>query len=167
MISVNTYAADIITLTNAHQLQGKVLNIRNRQVTFSIDESTFLIPSGDIYSIQFENPENKIYQRYLSKLKADESLEKCMNARNDAQQLHGKKGGHFVLGVLFGPFAMLGTALANPNPLNGRNTPLLSSHKNQFNDPEYLACYKKKAKGQLIGMEGLGWLAWVLFIVAF
>jgi hypothetical protein len=33
-----------------------------------------------------------------------------------------------------------------------------SKNKDQFDDPEYLSCYKKKAKGQLTGMEALGWV---------
>jgi hypothetical protein len=43
----------------------------------------------------------------------------------------------------------------------------MSRNKEQFSDPEYLSCYTKKAKGQLIGIEALGWGAWILFILAF
>jgi hypothetical protein len=42
---------------------------------------------------------------------------------------------------------------------------MMSKNKDQFSDPAYLSCYKKKAKGQLIGMEGLGWAAWVLLLL--
>jgi hypothetical protein len=42
---------------------------------------------------------------------------------------------------------------------------MLSKNKDKFNDPEYLSCYKHKAKGQLIRMEALGWGAWLLFVV--
>jgi hypothetical protein len=46
-----------------------------------------------------------------------------------------------------------------------KQTYMISKNKDQFNDPEYLSCYKKKAQGQLIGMEALGWGAWVLLIL--
>ncbi|MDO9615988.1 MAG: hypothetical protein Q7J86_15885 [Bacteroidota bacterium] len=96
---------------------------------------------------------------------ADGDPNKCMNGRVDADNYHGKKGGHFVLGVLFGPFAMIGTALSNPTPEKGSNTFVMSKNKDQFSDPEYLSCYRSKAKGQLIGMEALGWGAWILLLL--
>ena len=40
-----------------------------------------------------------------------------------------------------------------------------SKNKEDFDDPEYLSCYKKKAKGQLLGMEGIGWGAWILLVL--
>jgi len=83
----------------------------------------------------------------------------------DAENFHGKKGGHFVLGVLFGPFAMIGTALANPKPKKGKDTYMFSENKELFDDPMYLSCYRKKAKGQLIGMEALGWGSWLLLLL--
>ena len=89
----------------------------------------------------------------------------CLSGRLDAENYHGKKGGHFVLGVLFGPFAMIGTALADPTPAKGKQTYMMSENKDQFNDPEYLSCYKKKAKGQLIGAEAAGWGAWILLLL--
>ena len=115
-------------------------------------------------SIQFEDTENPIYENYVNLTITDPS--KCILATSDAEQYHGKKGGHFALGVLFGPFAMIGTALANPSPLKGKQTLALSSNSALFNDPEYLMCYKKKAKAQLIGMEALGWAAWILLVIA-
>ena len=42
---------------------------------------------------------------------------------------------------------------------------MMSNNKDQFNDLEYLSCYKKKAKGQLIGAEALGWGAWILSVL--
>ena len=82
-----------------------------------------------------------------------------------AGRQYSKKVGHFFLGVLFGPFAMIGTALANPTPEKGKLTYMLSKNKDQFSDPQYLSCYKKKAKGQLIGMEASGWGAWIVLVL--
>jgi hypothetical protein len=93
---------------------------------------------------------------------ANDNQDKCLNGKLDAEHYHGKRGGHFVLGVLFGPFAMIGTLVSSPTPERGKQTYLMSKNKDRISDPLYLSCYKKKAKGQLIGMEGLGWAAWVL-----
>ena len=91
--------------------------------------------------------------------------EKCAFGQQDAEMFHGKKGGHFVLGFLFGPFALIGTALANPTPDRGARTYMLSQHKDLFSDPAYLMCYKKKARGKLLGMEAAGWGTWILLLL--
>ena len=92
---------------------------------------------------------------------------KCLNGQMDAENFHGKKGGHFALGFLFGPFAMIGTALANPTPYNSSNMIMMVDDRDdpKFSDPVYLDCYKKKAKTSLIGVEGLGWLSWILILL--
>ena len=88
-----------------------------------------------------------------------------MKGKLDAENYHGKKGGHFILGMAFGPFAMIGTALSNPTPEKGKRTYMMSENKANFNDLEYLSCYKKQAKRQLITMEGLGWATWILIVL--
>lgn len=91
---------------------------------------------------------------------------KCLDGKLDAGLYHGKTTGHFILGVLFGPFAILGTlAIANPTPEKSKTTMKKSKNKELFSDPEYLKCYKKEAKGNLIVAEGLGWGAWVVFVL--
>jgi hypothetical protein len=61
---------------------------------------------------------------------------------------------------------MLGTLASNPTPQRGKKTIMVSENKQIFNDPEYLNCYRKTAKGQLIGMEALGWAAWIIIYLA-
>jgi hypothetical protein len=156
------FAADILTLNNEMVFEGKVTKIKNCEVYFKVERNTYIIPAAEIFSLQFENTKNKIYTNYLKITNNDPN--KCLNGSLDAKKYHGKKEVHFVLGVLFGPLAMVGTALANPTPEKGRNTYLMSENKGQFNDPSYLKCYKRKAKGQLITMEGLGWATWLLVL---
>jgi hypothetical protein len=151
-------------LNNDVVFDGKITKIKDCTVVIKVKGEKYYVPVSDIYSVEFENIEDRVYRRYM-KL-ADGDPQKCLHGATDAAQFHGKKGGHFFLGVLFGPFAMLGTLMANPNPDNSRKAYQLSKHKDEFNDPEYLSCYKKKAKGQLIGMEALGWGAWILFVLA-
>jgi hypothetical protein len=163
IFSISSFASDILTLNNEMTFEGQVTRIKDCSVFFRTEGQKFVIPASDIFSIQFENAEDKVYVEYMKM--ADGDPNKCMNGRVDADAYHGKKGGHFILGVLFGPFAMIGTALSNPTPDKGRNTLVMSKNKDQFSDPEYLTCYRSKAKGQLIGMEALGWGAWILLLL--
>ncbi len=70
-----------------------------------------------------------------------------------------------MLGFLFGPLAIIGTALSNPTPERGKETYMMSKNKEQFSDPEYLSCYKKKAKQHLITMELSGWALWLAILL--
>ena len=163
--SFSSFAGDILTLNNKKQFEGKVKRIKHCSVIFKAGGQKYEIPASEIFSLQFENTDDKVYTNYLKLLEEDPNL--CMQGRLDAENYHGKKGGHVVLGFLFGPFAMLGTALANPTPDKGKQTYMMSKNKEHFDDLEYLSCYKKKAKGQLIGMEAIGWGAWLLLVLMF
>ncbi len=145
--------------------EGDVIKIKDCEVHFKAEGQKYIIPSSDIFSVQFENTTDKVFTDYLKLTDSDPN--KCLNGRLDAQSYHGKKGLHFALGVLFGPFAMIGTALSNPTPYRGINTLLMSKNKEQFSDPEYLTCYKKKAKGNLVLMELAGWGTWILLVLTF
>ena len=158
-------SADVLTLNNEMRFEGKVKKIKNCSVYFEAADHVFEVPASDIQSLEFDDVTDPVYLEYLTLLESDPNA--CLNGGKDALNYHGKKGGHFVLGVLFGPFAIIATALSNPTPMTGKNTMLLSQNKEQFSDPEYLNCYKKKAKGQLIQMEALGWGAWVLLLLLF
>ncbi len=155
--------SDRLTLLNGAQFEGEVLKIKKCTVLFSFEEGNYMIPITDIYSLEFENTDHKVYKQYLKSL--ENNPNKCLLGRTDAENLHGKKGGHFFLGVLFGPFALIGTALADPTPYKGKQTLAMSQNKELFNDPEYLSCYRKKARGQLLGAEALGWATWVLLVI--
>jgi len=163
LFAIVCFAGDILTLNNEMVFEGKVKKIKDCAVVFKADGNKYVVPAYDIFSIQFEDIEDKVYTDYMKMLQDDPN--KCLDGRLDAENYHGKKGGHFALGVLFGPFAMIGTALADPTPYKGAQTLMMSKNKEQFSDPEYLSCYKKKARGQLIGMEALGWAAWILLLL--
>lgn len=163
LFTIASFAGDILTLNNKMVFEGKVTKIKGCAVVFKVRENKYIIPASEIFSIQFENTEDRVYTRYMQLLEKDP--DKCLKGRLDAENFHGKKGGHFVLGVLFGPFAMIGTALSNPTPEKGKQTYMVSKNRDLFSDPAYLSCYRKKAKGQLIGMEVLGWGAWILFVL--
>lgn len=158
------FAGDVLTLTNEMTFEGSVTKIKNCEIVFKSEGKKYNIPASDVFSIAFEDTNNKVYNKYLEI--ANDDPGKCLNGRLDAENYHGKKGGHFALGFLFGPFAMIGTALADPTPEKGKDTYMLSKNKDQFENPEYLSCYKKKARGKLIGMEALGWGAWILLLLA-
>ncbi len=163
LLAGNLLAGDILTLAEGPSFEGKIIRIRDCHVTFRAGGEKFRIPAADILSIRFEDPQDKVYTEYLRLSAQDPN--RCFRGKTDAALYHGKNGGHFLLGVLFGPIAMVGTALSSPYPEKGRRTVLMSTNKDLFSDPEYLLCYKKKAKGKLIGMEALGWGTWILALV--
>jgi hypothetical protein len=165
LFAVASFAGDILTLKNEMIFEGKVTKIKDCDVVFKAGRHKYIIPASEIFSLKFENPKDKIYTDYLQITNLNPNL--CLKGRLDAENYHGKKGGHFVLGMLFGPFAMVGTAISNPTPERGKYTYLMSKNKEHFSDPEYLSCYTKKAKNQLITMEALGFGAWILILLVF
>ncbi len=162
---VNVFAGDVLTLMNGNKFDGKVVKIKECQIVYKIQNEKFIIPASDIHSIQFEDINNRLYRNYLKS--ANRDINNCLAGSLDAEMYHGKKFGHFVLGFLFGPFAMVGTALSNPTPEKGKETMLMSRNKDFFSDPVYLKCYKKQAKSQLVLSEALGWGSWILISLNF
>lgn len=164
-IIFSAFAEDVLTLNNQMVFKGDVKKINGCTVTFkAADGEKYQIPASDIYSVQFENITDKVYTSYLELTEYDPDA--CMKGSLDADNYHGKAGLHIALGVLFGPFAIIGAAVSNPTPQNGNGTYMMSKNKELFSDPLYLSCYKKKAKGQNVGNTALGWLAWVIFAIA-
>jgi hypothetical protein len=152
---------DIIRLTNNLEFIGDVKKISNCYVKFKTNGEKYWIPVDDIHFIKFENPNDKVLLDY-NKLSGSD---KCMKGQMDAEMYHGKKGGHIALGFLFGPFAMIGAAIAEPTPQRGQSTMMMSENKELFNDPSYLTCYKKKARAKNVGNAGIGWASWVLILL--
>ena len=156
LVGYTSTAKDILILKNQQKFEVKIKKIKDCAVVFKIGRDKYTIPADEIHAIEFENTQDKVYTDYLQRLSTTENL--CLKARHDATNFHGKQVGHFLLGVLFGPFAIIGTALANPTPYSSSNTLLLSTNKDYFSSPEYLICYRKRAKGSLITMEAIGYL---------
>jgi len=153
---------DILTLTNNERFEGEVRKIKNCVLAFEMGHQLYLIPGRDIYSIEFEDSCSRVLTGYLSLVDKNN----CFKGYQDAEGLHGKGGGAFALGVLFGPLAIIGTALSNPTPEKGRSTTTLSQNKDLFSDPQYLECYKKTARRNLVASAAFGWFVWiVLFVV--
>ena len=163
---ISAQAFDKLTLTNGMQFQGDVVKVKAFSVMFKTEVGKVEVPAKDIYSVEFENPNDEQFVEYLAVLDSASSADNCANGKMDAKKYHGKKGGHFVLGFLFGPFAVIGTAIgANPTPYNAKNKVALSQslNKDQFTDAEYLMCYKREAKKRLILVECAGFGGRVIF----
>jgi hypothetical protein len=153
-----SFAADILTLKNEMIFEGRVLKITNCEVTFkAMDGNKYLIPAEDIFCVVFENPSDKVYTAYLQLADSEPGL-KCLKGKMDAYNYHGKAGLHITLGFLFGPIALIGATVSTPTPQKGRNTYSMSQNKEMFQDPEYLNCYKKKARNKNIRNTGIGYL---------
>jgi len=163
LLVLGSMAGDILTLSNTFRYEGKVTKIKDCVVTFRIPGGKYKIPIADVHSIKFENANDKVYQQYLEQLEVDPG--KCVAGRLDAARYHGKKSSHIAMGFLFGPFAMLGTALSNPTPEKGQLTRKMSENSHLFSDPDYLECYKQKVKGKLIGAEAIGFGIAALMVI--
>ncbi len=163
LFSICCFGSDILVLNNQMAFEGKVVRIKGCSVVFKAASQKYIIPASDIYCLQFEDVEDKVYTKYLALADSDPS--KCLKANDDARLLHGKKGGHYMLGMLFGPFAIVGTLLSNPLPYRGKDTYMLSENRDLFKDPVYLKCYMQRAKSDLILMEILGWATWALIVL--
>jgi hypothetical protein len=161
----NAFAGDVVMLVNGKKFEGNVVKIKECQVDFKIDNIKYTIPAADIFAIKFENEESKVYKKYLNAPNRD--VNKCLAGSLDAEMYHGKRFGHFMLGFLFGPAAMIGTAMSNPTPERGKETMLMSNNSDSFSDVIYLKCYKKQAKSQLVIAELLGWSSWMLIALNF
>ncbi len=158
------YAQDILVKKSGDSLKVKILEVGLSEIKYKnfddLDGITYGIFKSSVVCIRYKNGRVEYFDE-----KEELSAEKlCYCGHTDAARYHGKKGTHFVLGVLFGPFAMLGTAASKPTPRKGRRTYKLSQNSHLFSDLTYLKCYRKKAKSDLIGMEALGWGAWMLFV---
>lgn len=164
LVTLTSFAGDILILNNERVFDGKVTKIKNCEVVFMTAGNKYKIPAADILAIEFADPTDKVYTKYMEL--ASEDPNNCLQGNMDAENLHGKKGAHFALGFLFGPFALVGTALANPTPMKGKDTYMLSKNRELFDDPEYLICYRKKARAKLIAMEALGWGTAIVLIAA-
>lgn len=163
IFAISLFGNDVVTLNNQMMFEGKILRIDDCELVFRSGMKRHYIPAEDIYSIQFRDVNSKIYQEYLNNQQG--ASDKCFMGRTDAQNFHGKEVGHFVLGMLFGPFAMIGTAISNPTPEKGSNTYAKSQNREHFSDPAYLECYRKKVKRKNIGIQAAGWGTWILILL--
>lgn len=157
ILSSPVQANDVLKLKNELVFEGKVTRIKRCTVLFTSNRQRYEIPATEILFIHFGDTDDKVYKDYLIQSEKDPNT--CLNGWLDAKNYHGKKEVHFILGFLFGPYAMVATALANPTPQKGVNTMMNSTNKDQFSDPEYLRCYRRKAKAELITMEAIGSVA--------
>jgi len=185
----STFAQDIIILKNGNDIQAIVQEIGEDYVKYkkydNVNGPNYTLKKTEIFMIRYANGSKDVFADNTGSVvsvasipvttqQSVESKEEtqsgdpqnaCYQGRMDAENYHGKGGAHFALGVLFGPFAMIGTAVSNPTPERGMNTYVMSKNKELFSDPTYINCYKKKAKGRLIGMEGAGWASWILLLL--
>ena len=134
--------------------EGRVVKVKSCFLVFKTTAGRFNVPMADVQLVDFADENIRLKKQFNAYQQDPES---CAKGIQDASDLHGKGGLHFALGVLFGPFAVIGAAVAGPTPASGKNTALASNNKALFSDPEYLHCYKKKARGKNVGNAAIGW----------
>lgn len=162
LLSPAALANDILLLKDNNFFEGEILKIKNCEVKFKAsDGNKYYIPAEDIQKLIFEDTKSRVFKKYQTTIENEENP--CLSGRLDAENLHGKAGRHVVLGILFGPFTVIGAAVSSPRPHNGKETMYLSKNKELFQDPMYLSCYTKKARSRNVIYSAAGWGSWILF----
>ncbi|MGV8091350.1 MAG: hypothetical protein AB2L24_05725 [Mangrovibacterium sp.] len=160
-----TMGNDVLTLLNkadgtaSMRFSGEIKKIKNCEVVFKSEGKKYIIPSSEIYSLEFEKEDNNILRQFYQTHGSDN----CLKGVSDAELYH-KSGGAFALGILFGPFAIIGTAVTNPSPMRGQNA-YMSQNKELFNDSSYLSCYSRSARQKNTKNAALGWLSWIVLVL--
>lgn len=144
-------------------MKVKILEVGLIEVKYKKYEDPYGITYGilksEVKTIHYES--GRIERFEEGNIVNDELLspeEKCACGRSDAERFHGRKSTFFALGVVCAPYAMIGTAFIQPAPRGGKYTVQLSKHQTLFNDPDYLKCYRKKARADMLGAELSGFI---------
>ncbi len=170
-------AFDLLVLKmDVKRIQAKVINYQNDTVYFynaANPETLVQLPKDNI---TFQNPSG--LNSYINSAKTAKTLKNTYPTVNqdystiyqkgkfDAEHYHGKAGGLFFCGVLFGPFAVIGAAVCEPTPYTGINTLAQSQNRDLFGNPTYLTSYKKTARSKLVGAAFVGWISWaVIYLI--
>jgi len=193
MFSINMasmFAQDIITLRNGNEIQAFVQNISEIEVKYKRSDNpngpNYTLKKSDIFMIRYANGSRDVFTDKISTHAVETTSapvvvqpsvqsmtewvnegyqDACFQGSSDAKEYHGKIGAHIALGFLFGPLAIIGTAVSNPTPEKGKDiySYALLENDELFSNPTYRKCYRKQAKRQLIGWECLGCAFWCLF----
>lgn len=156
-IVISFAQTDLLILNDQKKFSGEIVKVKKNFIIFKKNNVKYKIPKADILTFELENKSTD------STTQSIDTVDICQKAIEDASKFHGKENGHVILGFLFGPISIIGTALSKPSPNNGKKTIILSKNTKLFDNQEYLMCYKKKAKMRLVGNEALGWGAWIMF----
>lgn len=164
VLNASAENGDVLTLKTNQSFKGEIIKIKKTTLLFkAIDGMEYIIPANDVSNIFFEDANGKYKKSYERLLLAQENA--CMKGASDGKAFHGKGGLHVALGVLFGPFAVIGAAVGSPDPMGGARTTQMSKNSDLFSDPQYLECYKKAARGKNVGMAAAGWGMWILLLL--
>ena len=125
---------DVIGLKNKIQFCGTVLDVTDSSALFTVNGIIYEIPTVDIDFIALKDSNTKAAQSLADVFSDNPNL--CMLGQCDAEMYHGKTGGAFVLGMLVGPFAVIGYALTRPDPYDGKNTVMMSHNSQYFSNPD-------------------------------
>lgn len=158
--------AEITPETTSGDIGRGILGLPNRKIFWNLKDDEVELDEEINVAVYAKSTHEEEKISTLTPLQLN-GIDKCMLGTTDAKNYHGKVAGHVILGVLFGPFAALGAAIANPTPQKGAKTAYMSKNQDLFNDPAYVNCYKRKAKGKNVGNAFLGWGIWVGLVLIF
>jgi hypothetical protein len=152
---------DVVVLKDGHLFRGDVEHVYNCAIRFAVGDAAYEIPAQDIAEVYFGNPESRAARR-MTEVIAD--ADACFTGKTDAEH-HGHGVGHFATGFLFGPFGVIGCAVAKRTPYKSNSPELITVNQSMWSDPAYLACYNKGARSKAVTTSALGWATWILILI--
>lgn len=165
---------DVLILKNGDELQTKITEVGISEVKYKMyDNQTgpiHVILKSEIFMIKYENGTKELIKSNVSIINVGgyNNADVCKKGQKDAELYHGKTGKHMLGGFLLGPFAVIGSALANPTPEKGDKTLEMSKNRDEINnDFYYRDCYIKKARTKNIVNTFAGWAGWLLLYYFF
>lgn len=157
--SVNMFA-DIVTI-DGRQYNVEINRIQRNKVLFTLGNDAYVVPMGKIDMIYLDGA-NSTFAKSAEVLNQIVSKENpCLLGTTDAQS-RGKTTVNVIGGMLFGPFALIHKALKDFHPMKDIETVAVSSNRDLVDNPNYIQCYRKKARTKALTETAGGWATWIL-----
>lgn len=160
--SANMFA-DIVTI-DGRQYNVEINRIQPKKVLFTFGNDTYVVPMNKIDMIYLEGSNSTFAKsaEVLNQIVSEGNP--CLLGTTDAQS-RGKTTVNVIGGVLFGPFALIHKALKDFHPMKDIETITVSGNKDLVDNPNYIQCYRKKAKTKALTETAGGWATWILIVL--
>jgi hypothetical protein len=158
--SLTSYSKDKIKLSSGKTVRCNIVSLEQDRLTYTHRHQTITVSPSDVLLIEVD-PDNTTIIEKLRLNYQENPLAACEIGKADAIAYHNRGFGNFCLGFFFGAFGVIGTAVGTPRSPDYVKIPI----KENLQNPEYLKCYEKKARGKNVGSAVGGWATFLLILV--